>query len=170
MKVKSEREVTQSCLTLSDLVDCSPPGSSIRGIFQARVLEWGAIAFSRFGHYLLGNSARFHGVRSSSHRTALPFQMSAGNRRFLRLPTTSVQFTYKWEGPMALSLGSINLLEWLTEFRSTFTYVCCCYCLVTKSCLTLLRLFCSPPGSSVHGILQTKILEWVAISFSRSSS
>ena len=43
--VKSE--VAQSCLTLRDPMDCSLPGSSIRGIFQARVLEWGAIAFSR---------------------------------------------------------------------------------------------------------------------------
>ena len=46
MKVNSESEVTQSCLTLSDSMDCSPPGSSVHGIFQARVLEWGAIAFS----------------------------------------------------------------------------------------------------------------------------
>ena len=45
MKVKSE--VTQSCPTLSDPVNCSLPGSSIHGIFQARVLEWGAIAFSQ---------------------------------------------------------------------------------------------------------------------------
>ena len=47
MKVKSESEVAQSCPTLSHLMDCSPPGSSVHGIFQARVLEWGAIAFSR---------------------------------------------------------------------------------------------------------------------------
>ena len=47
MKVKSESEVAQSCLTLSDPVDCSLPGSSIHGIFQARVLEWVAIAFSK---------------------------------------------------------------------------------------------------------------------------
>ena len=46
MKVKSESEVTQSCPTLNDLMDCSLPGSSVHGIFQARVLEWGAIAFS----------------------------------------------------------------------------------------------------------------------------
>ena len=46
MKVKSEREVAQSCPTLSDLMDCSLTGSSVHGIFQARVLEWGAIAFS----------------------------------------------------------------------------------------------------------------------------
>ena len=45
-EMKSESEVVQSCLTLSDPMDCSPPGSSIHGIFQARVLEWGAIAFS----------------------------------------------------------------------------------------------------------------------------
>ena len=48
MKVKSEREVAQLCLTLHDPMDCSPSGSSIHGIFQARVLEWGAIAFSSF--------------------------------------------------------------------------------------------------------------------------
>ena len=46
MKVKSESEVAQSCPTLRDAMDCSLPGSSIHGIFQARVLEWGAIAFS----------------------------------------------------------------------------------------------------------------------------
>ena len=46
MKVKSESEVAQSCLTCSDPMDCSLPGSSIYGIFQARVLEWVAIAFS----------------------------------------------------------------------------------------------------------------------------
>ena len=45
MKVKSESEVAQSCQTLHDPMDCSLPGSSVRGIFQARVLEWVAIAF-----------------------------------------------------------------------------------------------------------------------------
>ena len=46
MKVKSESEVAQSYPTLSNPMDCSPPGSSVHGIFQARVLEWGAITFS----------------------------------------------------------------------------------------------------------------------------
>ena len=46
MKVKSESEVAQLCPILSDPMDCSLPGSSVHGIFQARVLEWGAIAFS----------------------------------------------------------------------------------------------------------------------------
>ena len=47
IKVKSESEVAQLCLTPSDPMDCSLPGSPVHGIFQARVLEWGAIAFSR---------------------------------------------------------------------------------------------------------------------------
>ena len=51
MKVESESEVAQSCLTLSDPMDCSPPGSSIHGIFWATVLEWGAIAFSQCSEY-----------------------------------------------------------------------------------------------------------------------
>ena len=48
MKVKSESEVTQSCPTCSNSMDCSPPGSFVHGIFQARVLEWDAIAFSKW--------------------------------------------------------------------------------------------------------------------------
>ena len=47
MKVKSENEVAQSCLTLRDPMDGSLPGSSVHGIFQTRALEWGAIAFSK---------------------------------------------------------------------------------------------------------------------------
>ena len=57
MKVKSESEVVQSCLTLSDPMGCSPPGSSVRGIFQARVLEWVAIAFSRLKTSHSGDSS-----------------------------------------------------------------------------------------------------------------
>ena len=49
IKVKNESEGAQSCPTLNDPMDCSPPGSSVHGIFQARVLEWGAITFSRKG-------------------------------------------------------------------------------------------------------------------------
>ena len=50
MKVKSEREFALLCLTLRNPMDCSPPGSSVHGIFQARVLEWGAITFSGTSH------------------------------------------------------------------------------------------------------------------------
>ena len=77
MKVKSQSEVAQLCLTLSDPMDCSPLGSSVHGIFQARVLEWGAIAFSddqprqhikKQSHYFVnkGPSSQGYGF-SSSH-------------------------------------------------------------------------------------------------------
>ena len=58
MKVKSESEVVQLCRTLSDPMDCRLPGSSVHGIFQARVLEWGAIAFSEWyaGKCLISDS------------------------------------------------------------------------------------------------------------------
>ena len=57
-KVKSESEVAQSCPTLRDPMDCSLPGSSVHGIFQARVLEWGAIAFSRpWSRHLITSSS-----------------------------------------------------------------------------------------------------------------
>ena len=62
MKVKSESEVIQSCLTLLDPMDCSLPGSSVHGIFQARVLEWVAIAFSDYIYssvYLLIPNSQF---------------------------------------------------------------------------------------------------------------
>ena len=62
MKVKSESEIAQSCPTLSDPMDCSLTGTSIHGIFQARVLEWGAIAFSDLEHcYLLNTTVSREG-------------------------------------------------------------------------------------------------------------
>ena len=57
MKVESESEVAQSCLTLSDPMDCSLPGSSTPGIFQARVLEWGATALSGLVQSNTGHTA-----------------------------------------------------------------------------------------------------------------
>ena len=59
MKAKSENEVAQSCPTLHDPMDCSLPGSSVHGIFQARVLEWVAIAFSDMKYLLLLLLSRF---------------------------------------------------------------------------------------------------------------
>ena len=101
MKVKSKSEVTQSCPTLLDPMDCSLPGSSAHGIFQARVLEWVAIAFSGVSHIV----------------------------------------------------SSI------------------CACMSIQLCLTLTDpMDCSLPGSSVHGILQARILVLGAIPFSRGSS
>ena len=64
MKVKSERAVAQSCPTLSDLMDGSLPGSSVHGIFQARLLEWGAIAFSNI-------YTAFDKIRISNFKTSI---------------------------------------------------------------------------------------------------
>jgi len=78
MKVKSESEVAQSCLTLSDPMDCSPPGSSVHGIFQARVLEWGAIAFKpdymTFLFKLSPLSNLYQKKKSKIHETSLAVQ------------------------------------------------------------------------------------------------
>ena len=65
MKGKSESEVTQSCLTLSDPMDCSLPGSSIHGIFQAKVLEWVAIAFSKKESLVCSNFLKVYGVKQN---------------------------------------------------------------------------------------------------------
>ena len=64
MKEKSESKVAQSCPTLRDPMDCSLPGSSIHGIFQARVLEWGAIAFSIPVHHQPPNLAQLMSIKS----------------------------------------------------------------------------------------------------------
>jgi len=69
MKVKSESEVAQSCPTLSDLMDCSLPGSSVHGIFQVRVLEWGA---SKFGKLSIDHRTQKGQFSFLSQRRAMP--------------------------------------------------------------------------------------------------
>ena len=79
MKVKSESEVAQLCPTLSDPMDCSLPGSSVHGIFQARVLEWGAIAFCDFMYssvYMLMPKSQFIPLPLSPLVTVSLFSMS----------------------------------------------------------------------------------------------
>ena len=73
MKVKSESEVAQSCLILSNPMDCSLPGSSVHGSFQARVLEWDAIAFSK-GHFRKDQNSTCKGPNGVEvERTAMAF-------------------------------------------------------------------------------------------------
>ena len=80
MKVKSESEVAQLCLTLRDPLDCSLPGSSVLGIVQARVLEWGAIAFSN----MLTITIIFRYKDTLELKIFLLFKMSRiGNRTYL---------------------------------------------------------------------------------------
>uniref|UniRef100_A0A8C0AJX6 unspecific monooxygenase n=1 Tax=Bos mutus grunniens TaxID=30521 RepID=A0A8C0AJX6_BOSMU len=67
MKVKSESEAAQSCLSLSDPMDCNPPGSSIHGIFQARVLEWGMAPAAENGSLSLISSVFLHRIFEGKH-------------------------------------------------------------------------------------------------------
>ena len=126
MKVKNESEVAQSCPTLRDPMDCSPPGSSVHGILQARVLEWGAIAFS--------------GVISII--------------------------------PLIISLSHHNILTSELNYKDKYHFLLQCRKVKSESevsqlCPTLSDpMDCSPPGSSVHGIFQARVLEWGAITFS----
>ena len=116
------REVTQSWPTLRDPMDYSLPGFSIHGIFQARVLEWGAIAFSTEDEAI-----------SNPLSSSLSWGLS--------------------------QLTCICLSDIKKESE------------VAQSCLTLWDpMDCSLPCSCVHGIFQARVLEWVAISFSRRSS
>ena len=92
MKVKSESEVAQSCPTLCNPMDCSPPGSSVRGIFQARVQEWGATAFSE--SLLVGPKDP-----STSRRAAFP--MERADLEFWALGRQS--FLLRFEGQCSWS-------------------------------------------------------------------
>ena len=139
MKMKSESEVTQSCPTLSDPMDCSLPGSSIHGIFQARVLEWGAIAFS----ISTSCCCCIASVVSDSVR---PHRW-----QLTRLPRP-------WDSPGKNTGVGCHFLLQCMKVKSESE--------VLQSCLTLRNpMDCSLPGSSVHGIFQARVLEWVAISF-----
>ena len=111
---------SQSCLTLCHPMDFNPPGSIVHGIFQARILEWVAIPFSR-------------GSSQPRDRPQVPF--TAGS---------------------LYSLSHQGIRKCVCNFQS---------------CSTLYDpMDCSLPASSVHGILQTRILEWIDIPFSRVSS
>ena len=93
MKVKSESEVAQLCPTLSDPMDCSPPGSSIHGIFQATVLEWVPLPSPRALHSSLGSS------HLPKCMYFFQFLLLAGlNERFWK---ASVKYWYKHKAELA---------------------------------------------------------------------
>ncbi|XDA77321.1 hypothetical protein R6Z07F_007455 [Ovis aries] len=121
----------------------SPPGSSVHGILQAKILEWVAIPFSR---------------GSAQPRDRTQVSCIAG-RFFTILATGEIHNTVYTVCVAPLFTWSFSLKS--SEVKSSE---------VAQSCLTLCDpMDCSPPGSSVHEIFQARILEWVAISFSRGS-
>ena len=121
--------IAQSCPTLCDPVDYGPPGSSVHGILQARILEWVAIPFSR---------------RSFQFRDQT--QVSRIASRFFTIWATREAK----QKPYLLSNKNISAVKGK----------------VAQSCLPL----CNPMDYVVHEIFQARILEWVAVPFSRGSS
>ena len=153
--------ISQSCLTLCDPMDCSLPGSSIHGIFQARVLEWVVISFSR---------------RSSQPRDWIWVSHIVGRCFTIWATREVVTVIYFYPTVCSLLLSQLFCsLEMKICFSTWASYPSFgkwkSEIEIAQSCLIL----CDPvdfslPGSSVHGIFQAKVLEWVAISFSRGSS
>ena len=134
------------CPTLIDPMDCSLPGSSDHGIFQASVLEWGAIAFSN------SNAA-------AAATAAQSLQSCPTLQPHRRQPT---RLTHPWDSPGKNNGVGCHFLFQCMKVKSEREFA--------PSCPTLCDpMGCSPPSSSVHGILQARILEWVAIPFSRGS-
>ena len=88
MKVKSESEVAQSCPTLSDPMDCSLPGSSVHRIFQARVLEWVAIAFSGILYIFINIKIYIKTIKKAECQRIDAFELWCW-RRLLRVPWTA---------------------------------------------------------------------------------
>ena len=115
--------ITQSCLTLCDPTNCSPPGFSVHGILEARILQWIAILFSRGSN---------HGLL---HCRQILYLWATGKSKILLVVTSIVRAQSLQTSPTLCN-----------------------------------RMDCSLPGSSVHGIFQARILEWVAMSSSRGSS
>ena len=105
MKVKSESEVAQSCPTLHDPMDCSPPGSSVHGIFQARILEWGAIAFSKSPSVMLNIEEKGKNICQASGNESLSETKSLNLLNHKKL--TSVVFSSKLHFHSLFPLDSI---------------------------------------------------------------
>ena len=129
MKMKSENEVAQLCPTPSNPMDCSPPGSSIHGIFQARVLEWGAIAFSGGFPYFL------------------QFKSEFGNKEFMIWATVSSQSYFYWLYRVSPSLAAkniINLILVLTIWPNSSLSGGQCHIVLPERALKSKRLRRSP--------------------------
>ena len=133
MKVKRESEVAQSCPTLSDPMDCSPPGSSVHGILRARVLEWGAIALEH--HHLPGFQARGRADTESPDHVGmcvcacalglhgtLTREVSAGGTHCLRACSHHgnrwLMGTNREAGPECVCAGALPVLSFRSQYRA----------------------------------------------------
>ena len=150
----------QSCLTVCDPIDSSPPGSAIPGILQARTLELVAISFSNAWKWKLK-------------------EKSLSQVRLFVTPWTT-RLLHPWDFPGKSTRVECHRLLLLQKLGVSYflfilltrMHLCVCTC---PQLLNHIQLFCEPtdcslPGFSVHEILHVWVLEWVAISYSRRSS
>ena len=151
----------QSYPTLCDPIDSSPPGSPVPGILQARTLEWVAISFSSAWKWKVK-------VKSLSRVRLLATPWTAA---YKAPPSMGFSRQEYWSG---VPLSALSILIKKAEFHSmaslnsTQILAIQFSSVVTQSCLTLCDpMDCSLQRSSVQGIFQARVLEWVAISFSR---
>ena len=136
IKVKSESEFAQSCLTLRDAMDCSPPGSSVHGILQARVLEWGAIAFSVWWFYGgVNGDLLLEGLYCIQVCFTLPLRQSTAHLNLCRRQPNTV---------LSHSLWGLWVLVHTGLFEST-EHLWWLWGLILKAILPLLHLARAPP-------------------------
>ena len=159
MKLKSESEVAQSCLTRGDPMDCSPLGSSVHGIFQARGLEWGAIAFS----VLQSMESQKATSKMAPHSEILLVRHSAN---YFSLHKSRDVFMMKTK---CFFFNEKSLFNIIYEKNCPLSIPR--HCAQSLSHVWLWNLMdYSPPRSSVHGVFQARILKWVANPFWKGSS
>ena len=159
-------------------MDCSLPGFSVHGISQARILKWVAISFPREfswpGDQTWISRVSYIGGRALYHWATEEVQLSY-NSNWLHWCKSKVihMNTILDHKHILVYLESWCMMELMFQMNrsiSLFFIICVCV-LVVQSCLTLCdAMNRSPPGSSVHGFLQARILEWIAIPFSTGSS
>ena len=154
---------------LYDPLDYNPPGSSVQGIFQARVLEWVAISSYRDFQPISCVSCMAGGcsIAEPSRKPHLYPRPTLFSTRLWWASPNKVSSLWSLDTDAGnLYSNWITFLKlWLEHFESEGESE------VAQPCPTLCDpMDCSLPGSSLHGILQARILEWVAISFSRGSS
>ena len=155
---------------------CRLPGSSVHGILQARILEWVAISFSSFIGIsvlksLLPRSLTFY--KRSEHKPKNDFIIFQFHGLcFLKVYTYTIFRSRLCTYPIHFPNTKNNscVLEIVSKLFSGRLSVYFILCSASLSCLLYNLMDYSPPGSSVHGSSQAKILEWVAISFSKGSS
>ena len=133
--------IPQSCLILRNPVDCSPPGSSVHGIFQTRILEWVSISCSR-------------GSSWPKDQTSVSWVSCMAGGFFTTMPSEK-----SWSCWLRVRIQFLG-----KQVRSEKCLVSQSHSVMSDSCDPI---DCIPQGSSVHGILQARILEWVVISFSK---